>query len=228
MEGKDSQVIELPVMDPGLNTVRRSAKFALQADGSLKGDVTERRFGDLAEGWRVLYTHEDAKEQQRQMDHVIGKDFSSFTLSDVKVENADALNKELTTTYSLDAAHFATVTGGLVMIRPRVLGSYGMHVDHKKREFPIDLEETMRGTDEFDIALPDGYVVDELPDPVKLDVGFASYESSTVLQGKSLHYSRTYTLRQVALPAEKYSAVQHLASVIEADEQSRAVLKKAQ
>jgi hypothetical protein len=69
-------------------------------------------------------------------------------------------------------------------------------------------------------------VVDELPDPVKADFGFASYVSSTELQGRTLHYSRTYTLRQVTLPADKYGDVQKLSSVIAADEQSLAVLKK--
>ncbi len=228
MEGKESQVIELPILDPGLNTIRRTAKFQLLADGSLKGDVTDKRFGDLAETRRTVFTHDDAREQQRYMDRVVARDFSSVTLSDLKVENAEALNKDLTTTYSLDAAHFATIVGPLLMVRPRVLGSYSLDVDNKRRLVPIDLEETMRGTDEYDIALPDGYVVDELPDPVKLDVGFATYESSTELRGKSLHYSRTYTVRNVTLPAERYPALQKLARAIDADEASRVVLKKAQ
>jgi hypothetical protein len=227
MEAKDSQVIELPILDPGLNTVRRAASFQLQADGSLKGNVTERRFGDLSVNRRYVFTHDDAKEQARYMDRAAAHDFTSVTLSDVKVENAEALNKDLTTTYGLDATHFGTVVGSLLMVRPRVLGTYSLSVDHKRRELPIDLNETMRGTDEFDIALPEGYVVDELPDPVKLDVGFATYESSTELRGKSLHYSRTYTLKQVTLPADKYLVLQHLAGVIEADEQSKAVLKRA-
>jgi hypothetical protein len=41
-----------------------------------------------------------------------------------------------------------------------------------------------------------------------------------------LHYSRTYTVRQVTLPPEKYGDLQKLAGVIAADEQSHAVLKK--
>ncbi len=226
MEGKDSQIIGLPVLDPGLNTVRRSATFQLAADGSIKGSVTERRFGDLSEGRRDVFQREDAKDQQKFMDRLAANDFTSFRLTDVRVENLEALNKDLTTTYSLDAAHFATSTGGLLMVRPRVLGSYALNVDRKTRALPINLQQTMRATDEFDIALPDGFVVDELPDPVKLDVGFASYESSTELRGKSLHYTRTYTVRQVTLPADQYPAVQLLAGVIGADEQSRAVLKR--
>ena len=78
------------------------------------------------------------------------------SLTELKVENAAALNKDLTTTYALDATHFATTAGTLLMVRPRVLGSFAFNVDRKKRNVPIDLRETMRGTDEFDIALPDG------------------------------------------------------------------------
>jgi hypothetical protein len=226
MEGDDSQVIQLPVMAPELNTIRRTASFQLGADGSLKGSVTDKRIGDLAEHRRGVFQHEDGKKQQEYMDRTIADDLTSASMSGLKVENVDALNKDLTTHFDLQAAHFASTSGGLLMVRPRVFGSYVLDVDRKPRKVAIDLEETMQATDAFDIELPEGYVVDELPDPVKADFGFASYTSSTELQGRTLHYSRTYTLRAVTLPADKYADVQRLSSVIAADEQSLAVLKK--
>jgi hypothetical protein len=227
LEGGNSQIIQLPLLDPQLNTIRRTASFALSADGTLKGSVTDRRFGDLAEQRREVFSHEDGKKQQEYMDRTIDRDFTSATLTGLKVEDAETLSKDVTTSYDISATHFASVTGPLLMVRPRVIGSYQLDVDHKKRSVAIDLEETMQGHDEYDIALPEGYVVDELPDPVKVDFGFASYESSTELRGRSLHYSRTYTLREVTLPADKYGELQHLAAVIGADEDSRAVLKRA-
>jgi hypothetical protein len=130
------------------------------------------------------------------------------------------------TSYTIDVDHYARATGPLLMVRPRVLGGVAPAVDHKSRTVPIDLRETMQANDEYDIELPAGYVVDELPDPVKIDLGFASYESSSKVNGNVLHYSRTYTVREVTLPAEKYSDLQKLSSVISADEQSRAILKK--
>jgi hypothetical protein len=108
-----------------------------------------------------------------------------------------------------------------------VLGRYGFDVDRKVRKVTIDLHETMQGSDDFDIQIPDGYVVDEVPDPVKEDFGFASYESSTVVRGRVLHYSRTYTVKQVTLPPDKYPEVQRLAGIIAEDEDSKAVLKRA-
>ena len=226
VEGDQSEIMALPVLSPTLNTVSRSAHMQLAADGSLKGSIVEKRFGDLSERRRMLYAEGDARQQKTDMDRVLGRDFGSFEVTDVKVENAAALNKDLTTSYNLTANRYAKTLGPLLMVRPRVLGSEGMATDRKERKVPIDLSETMTANDDFTIELPEGYAVDELPEPVKLDMDFASYESSSQLTGNSLHYTRTYTVRQVTLPANRYADVQKMASVIEADEQSHAVFKK--
>jgi len=162
------------------------------------------------------------------MDRVAAQDFASVSLTDLKAEDVNALNKDVTTSFKISAEHFATAAGPLLMVRPRVFGTVNLPVDHKKRKVAIDLKQTMHASDDYDIEIPAGYVVDELPDPVKVDVGFASYESSTVVEGTKLHYTSSYTLRQVSLPPEKYADLQRLAGLIEGDEQGRAVLKRSQ
>jgi hypothetical protein len=228
MEGPDSQVIQFPVLSPDLNTIRRTASFQLQPDGSLKGTVKEKRFGDLSEDNRYLYTMGDVKQQTQYRDKVLGQDFTSFTVSDFKVQNAESLNKDLTTSYSISADRFGKPTGPLLMVRPRVLGTEELYAGHKERHgnIPVNLDQTMQAQDDYTIALPAGYAVDEIPDPIKLDLGFASYESSTSVKDNILHYTRTYTVREVTLPADKYSDVQKLAGVIAFDEQRSAILKK--
>jgi hypothetical protein len=226
MEGHDSQVIQFPVLSPELNTIRRTASFQLQPDGDLKGTVTEKRFGDVSENRRSLYTTGDAKQQSDYLDHLLGQDFTTFAVSGFKVQNAEALNKDLTTSYSVTADHYGKTMGPLLMVRPRVLGRDGFEADRKERKVPINLDETMQEQDDYSITLPAGYTVDEIPDPVKLDLGFASYESSSNVKDNVLHYTRTYTVREVTLPADRYKDVQKMSGVIAADEQSRAVLKK--
>ncbi|MEO6923814.1 MAG: hypothetical protein ABI142_08315, partial [Bryocella sp.] len=65
------------------------------------------------------------------------------------------------------------------------------------------------------------------PPPVKVDMGFADYESSTSLKGNTLHYARHYSMHQVTLPADKYADLQKLATIIADDEQSDAILRRA-
>jgi hypothetical protein len=226
VEGNDSQIVALPVLAPELNAIHRTATLQLQTDGSLKGTVIEKRFGDVSDRRRSLYTMGTVKEQSEYLDQVLKQDFTTFSVSDVKVENVNDLNKDLITSYSLDAGHYGKSMGSLLMVRPRVIGDEEPWVDRKPRLVPIDLSETMLDKDDYEITLPAGYAVDEIPDPVKIDVGFASYESSTKMNGNVMHYTRTYTVRQVTLPPEKYGDLQRLAGVIAADEDSHAVFKK--
>ena len=226
IEGTDSELVQFPVLSPELNTIRRSATFALQPDGSLQGNITEQRFGDSSEHVRALYLQGDAKQQESYIDRRLSQDFTSFNVSGFKIENVASLNKPVTTTFTLSAERYGRTMGSLLMVRPRVLGSQGFELDRKHRTYPIDLRETMLASDDYTITLPEGYAVDELPEPVKLDVGFASYESSTKLDGNALHYTRTYTVRELSLPADRYDDLQKLAAAIEADEQNHAVFKK--
>lgn len=231
MEDAQSQAIHLPVLDPGLNTIHRTAAFRLDADGALKGTVIEKRFGDLSELRREMYSAGDEKERRDFLDSILKRDFTSFTASDVKTENVGALNQEFSLTYALSADRYARAMGQLLMVRPRVLGildlgDFSLDTEHKQRTVPIDLGETMQVTDEYSIEIPDGYVVDELPDPAKLDLGFAAYQSVIETNGKSLHYTRTFVVREVEVPADRYADVRKLASAIAADEASLAVLKK--
>jgi hypothetical protein len=226
MEGNESQLIQLPIMDPQLNTIRRTAVFQLQPDGSLKGSVTEKRFGDVAERRRDLFTSGDARQQREMIDGQLKLDLASFSATDVKIENIDALNLDLTLSYALTADGYAQATGPLLMVRPRVLGRFNIATNREPRRVPIDLTQTMQAVDDYSIELPAGYTVDELPSPIKLDLGFASYQSSSAMEGNILHYNRTYTVRQVTLAPEKYADLQKLAGVIAADEETRAVLKK--
>jgi hypothetical protein len=226
MEGRDSQVIKLPLLAPEFNTIHRKGTLQLAADGSLKGQIAENRFGDLSDHRRGLYTHGDAKQQADYMDHVLGEDLSAFKVADVKVENAENLKKDLVTAYTIEVDRYARTMGTLLTVRPRVLGEEAPPVDRMARTVPIDLRETMQVKDDYTIELPSGYGVDELPEAVKIDLDFASYESATQIKGNVLHYSRTLTIHEVVLPADRYADLQRLSGEISKDEQSLAILKK--
>jgi hypothetical protein len=112
-----------------------------------------------------------------------------------------------------------------------VIGSDVLPNDDKPRTVPIDLNATGHWHDSFDITLPDGYAVDEMPDPVNLDTEFASYHSTVSTpeagKGKLLHYERDYKVKDVELPAEKAAEFHRLEGTILADEKATVVLRRA-
>jgi hypothetical protein len=224
--GNDSQVIQLPMLSPDADTLTRTASFALNADGTLKGTVTETRSGEAARRYRRLYNEEGEKQQHEDLERRLQRDFSSFTVETDSVQNAGEMNKSVVLQYSLTANGYGQPTGDLVLLRPRVVGRNARPYNDKPRMYPIDLGETGTWRDSIDVALPADYVVDDMPAPVDLDVGFARYKSDVKANGNVLHYSREYVVRELDLSPEKSADVSKLMGVITSDENSSAVLKK--
>jgi hypothetical protein len=56
-----------------------------------------------------------------------------------------------------------------LLVRPRVLGvkSWGLLETKEPRRFPIEFEGPVLDTDTFEITIPAGYVVDDLPPPIR-------------------------------------------------------------
>lgn len=230
MDGADSTAIRIPVLKPEQNHIERASKFALAADGSLSGTVHETRGGDIARERRYLLTEADARKQQQFFDRLTAHDLVTFQLAGLKTSNVRDLDKDLQIDYTLKAEHVTQEAGPLLMLRPRVIGSDEFPVDRvqagKKRTVAIDLGETREIHDVCEITLPPGVAADELPPPVSLDMDFAAYRSKVTADAGVLRYERTFTVRAITLPADRYKDVETLSSVIATDEASSAVLKR--
>jgi hypothetical protein len=228
--GAYSQVLQMPVLPPDSAGLSRKGSFVLSADGSLSGDVTESFTGDDAAHERWSIKDEDSKELREELEKTLGSDLPGLAFKGFEFHQTAELDKPLDLDLHLSATGYAHPAGPLLLLRPRVLGSYARAVpdvmEGKPRAYSIELGHPGRWRDTFDIAIPPGYVVDETPDPVSLDVDFASYHSAVSVKGNLLHYEREYVVRQVEIPPAKAAAFRLLESAILSDEKSAAVLKK--
>jgi len=224
--GSASQIIALPVLDPDANGTEQKGSFTLSADGTLSGSVDTSHTGPEGAEFRSFLKETDAKEQREEWEHYIAETLPGVTLDAFQFIQPSALDKPLEFHFKVTAHQYAHVAGPLLLVRPRVVGSHAQFFDDKPRIYPIDMNATGRWRDSFDIALPPGYVVDETPDPVSLDLDFASYHSSVSAKGNTLHYEREFVVRQVELPPGKAAAFRQLESAILSDEKAAAVLKK--
>jgi hypothetical protein len=224
--GSSSQIMLLPVLDPSANGTDATGKFTLDADGTLSGSVDTSHFGPEGATLRKILKRTDEKERRDGLETSVARDLPGVVLDSFEFLEPDALSKPIEFHYKVTAHQYAHVAGPLLLVRPRVLGSMSMHFDDKPRKVPIDLEATGRWHDSYDITLPAGYVVDEIPDPVDVDMDFASYHASVTAKGNVLHYDMVYVVRQVQIPADRAADFRKFESAILSDEKGTAVLKK--
>jgi len=224
--GDSSQIIALPVLPPEANPNERKGSFTLAADGTLTGSVDAIRSGSGGGELRNILKMADEKERREGFETAVASDVPGAALDSLQFVQPSELDKPIEVHYKLTAAHYAHQAGTLLLIRPRVVGTDVIPFNDKPRTVPIDLNATGSWRDSFDITLPPGYSVDETPDPVDIDLDFASYHSSITAKGNLLHYQREFVIRKVELPSTQASSFRHLEGMILADEKGNAVLKR--
>jgi len=224
---RGGELVHTPVLSPDWNLITREGRFVLDKEGGLSGEVSEGRSGDFARRERERMRRTDERERTNEFERWLGRSIQGFTLSGVDIKQVGDFSEDLLLAYKLSVPQYAKPRGPILLLRPRVLGDSGQNVEHKPRNYPIELGRTGRETDTYDIELPNGYVVDDIPDPVKIDVGFAAYESKVEAIGPKLRYWRQYTVRELTIPPQKYGDWTKLQGVIGADEAAVAVLKRA-
>jgi hypothetical protein len=93
------------------------------------------------------------------------------------------------------------------------------------RKYAVEFPGPWRDSDTFEIALPAGYEVDELPPPVNADYSFASYHSKAEVTGKTLKYTRTFEIKELSVPVNKVEELKKFYRTIAGDERNNAILK---
>jgi hypothetical protein len=224
--GAESQVIHLPVLKPEANGTDQKGEFTLSVDGTISGGVIASHSGPEGGEWRQLLRETDEKQRHDALEHYLGGQIPGVSLDSYKFTEPDSLAKPLELRYQVTAHQYARAMGSLLLVRPHVVGEDTIAIDDKPRTVAIELGATGHWHDSYDIGLPDGFQVDELPNPVTLDTDFASYHSTFSSKDKMLHYERDYTVRQIELPAEKAGEFRKFEGAILSDERATAVLKK--
>jgi hypothetical protein len=211
-----------------MNSIRRTAKLTLDATGTLRGEVKEARLGERAsfERWRLRTITKDT-DRIKPIEELLANSLANFHITQASLVNVQQTDQPFGFNYSFESQNYAKNAGNLLLVRPRVIGNKGLGFLETKepRKFPIELDEPTRDTDTFEITIPAGYAVDDLPPPVDVDYSFASYHAKTVVNGNVVGYTRTFEVKELSVPVNKAEDLRKFYRIIAGDERNTVVLK---
>src|SRR3984957_7159456 len=174
------ELVQMPQLPATLNATERVAKLKLDNKGTLSGDIREIRRGDPAVYQRyVLQSVSKNTDRIKPIEESLANSLGAFQITKASIGNLAQTNLPFVYDYSVVAENYAKSAGDLLLVRPRVIGYESQNFMETKeaRKYPVEFAGPWRNTDTFEIALPAGYEVDDLPPAVNADYSFASYHS---------------------------------------------------
>jgi hypothetical protein len=224
------ELVQLPKQPAAMNSIQRTAKLTLDAQGTLKGDFQEVRLGDRAlEQREALRTVTKDSDKVKPIETLLSHSLATFQITKATVLNLQNTDQPFGYEYSVLAPNYAKSAGDLLLVRPRVVGSKssGLLETKEPRKFPVEFKGPSRDIDTFEITLPAGYEIDDLPPPVNADYSFASYQSKSEMNGNTLKYTRSMEIKELSVPLSKVEDLKKFYRIIANDERNTAVLKPA-
>ena len=116
--------------------------------------------------------------------------------------------------------------GRLLVFKPAIVSRReSLSLTEAKRKHPIVIRSTAY-SETVRMQLPAGFVVDEMPDPVKLVTSFGSYATTYEVKDGQLLFTRKLIQSAATIPVEQYNSVRSFFEKIRAAEQAPVVLAR--
>ncbi|HEU4933483.1 MAG TPA: DUF3857 and transglutaminase domain-containing protein [Pyrinomonadaceae bacterium] len=222
----ETDLVRMPVTPPEMNQLERIAMLQLSPDGGLSGHIKEQANGQTAASLRSEFRGLSKPDYTVRIEAWLARGITSARLNKMEpTENTGdggfSLNLEFTAnTYGQLMQNRLLVFKPVVVARREALA-----LTAATRKHPVVLHanaysETVR------VQLPSGFVVDELPDPVKLQTPFGSYVTSYEVKDNELVFKRQLSQQAKTIAAADYEAVRKFFESIRAAENAPVVLAR--
>ena len=222
------ELLKTPQLSSAGNGIGHAGKLVLEPNGALHGELSVTRSGDFASWERYGQLEvKDSKDRIKRIEQEVAHSIGMFDITSAKMTNLEQTDLPFSYTFTMIARSYAKQAGNLLVLRPRVMGirSSDLLEEKEPRKFPVIFPGPEKDVDSFEISLPAGYEVEDLPPPVDVDYSFASYHSKTEKKDNILLYTRTFEIKELTVPMEKLDELKKLYRAIASDERNTAVLK---
>jgi len=226
MAGENGGLSKMPVTPPDTDLLERNVEVSLSAAGEIKGKITERASGQISTAFRRELRALSAPQYKQAIEGWLtrgatGAKLVGVTSNDRQADAGFDLNVEFSA-----PGYAQLMQNRLLVFKPAIVGRRnGIFLTEAKRDQPVLLDSnSMKETSVFN--LPEGFVVDEMPDAVKLETAFGRYTADYAVKDGKLLFKRSLTTSRTTVSVDKYNTVRDFYSKIMAAEQSPVVLLK--
>jgi hypothetical protein len=219
-------LVRLPATPAGLHRRLRTVEGEITGAGGLAAAIREELSGTLAAQARGLQATADAGAYARTVATRVTRAVPRAQVAELTVTAGQGTPATVVVQYRLSAADFAQPQGALVLLRLPLEVSDRLHLPGgEARRTAVELEPRS-ASETIDLALPEGWAVDELPEPVALDASVGRYRRSVTHAGGRLVVTRSLEVPLQTIEPARYAEARTFFDAIRAADAAVVVLRR--
>jgi len=219
------ELVETPDLAPSDNYQKRTATVNIEDEGSASLLVSTTYGGAQHEHIRELI-RATPDQQNRYIRNNLP--FNLFEVNSYQA-TADSAQPSAELEMNISVETFANKIGTRLMFHPNVLERYNNFVAaDENRQQPVNISMAYHDVDEVTFNLPEGFVVEALPDSVGLNFDFGSYSAviSPSEDGTYLTYIREIAMNPATIPSDEFDSFRETMNNIWASDNNQVVIVK--
>ncbi|WGF92870.1 transglutaminase domain-containing protein [Aequorivita marisscotiae] len=214
-------------LSPQTHAVKSSmVNVAIKPDMTVTGVAKNRFTGNYALKYRAKYKSLNADATRKALE----KDANQAELSEVNFENLITLGEPVALDYEFETFGAVEDVAGKLYLSPMVfMATKESPFKPETRLYPIDFGYPMKDRYIFNIALPEGYKVESLPENAVYNLGtnMGSYRYLISQAGNNIQLSVEFSINKSYIAAEEYGNLKKFFELLIAKENEKVVLSKA-
>ena len=219
-----SDWVSLSPRTPAVKTAMVNAE--IKPDLSFTGKAQNRFTGNYAFQYRTDFKSltEDAQRK------AVEKKTSQTELSNLKFENLTTVGKPVSLDYDFESLDAVEDVAGKLYFSPMVfMATVENPFKPETRDYPIDFGYPMKDRYIINIALPEGYKVESMPENAVFNLGedTGSFRYLISQVGNKLQLSVEFSINKSFIAAEEYGNLKKFYELLIAKENEKVVLSKA-
>jgi hypothetical protein len=222
--GDSGDLIKTPVLDAKLNHQQRTTEASLSPEGNLTVESTEVATGAPAFRSRAQLVRRTEAEYRKSLEYYLSTTIRGPVLKKVE-SKAEPEKASFQEKVAFEAASYAKLMQNRLMSFSAAFmpGPSGYFFNEKERQHALMLEaDSFEET--INTQLPEGFIVDELPEAFSSKTDFGNYSASWKHEGQKIVFKRKLRMERASVPATRYKEVQSFFQRIYGAEQSPVVL----
>jgi hypothetical protein len=218
---------EIDLVPTKLSRDFSSVIVKIDPSGKMEGKVRRQRTDYEAYNFRI----ENGGKNEDNYLEKLEENWGNFKITEYKIENKkNNFDMPVIETFSFKAENQFEIIGGRIFINPLLFFTRTKNpFNQEKRQMPIYFGYPNQEKENLNIEIPEGYVIESLPSPIKIssENGEIVYSLNISSTGNQIQIGCSQEIKNNSFEAEQYNGLKDIFQKVIASQTEKIVLKKA-